>query len=148
MDSLAGLSPGRGFVVNKAPAAGDVVPQWPLVLGVGLLAVVSVVNMRVGKDGPALVCAAGALALPVLGLALRSYLGVKGPRVRRVVVSHPAPVGGASPVPLDTAKYLTPPPRKRLRGRHPAAALDPWCAPAPAPVGPGIEAHRVRTPCD
>jgi hypothetical protein len=89
------------------------VKQWPLVLGLVLLASGAVLNQRLGNKGTALVLAALAVIIPAVGFGLRSYLsGSVAPRVRRVYVDEErTPI--MSPT-LESAKYLTPPPQSGL----------------------------------
>ena len=104
---------------DAAPA--DEVPQWPLVFGLCLLALGAFWNWRLGNDRVALILTAAAVAIPLFGVGLRSYLGKsRAPRIRRVVVvDEPAP---RATIPLETAKYITPEPLPGLPDRAPDEA--------------------------
>jgi hypothetical protein len=99
--------------MSKAPdpAPADEVPQWPLVLGLCLLALSAFLTMRLGHTEAALVIVAVAVVIPIVGIFLRSVLGLgrpKPPRIRRVIVREEAPIVS---VQLETAKYLAPAPQ-------------------------------------
>jgi hypothetical protein len=99
------------------PAQADAVRHWPLVLGLCLLAVGAVWNLRVGKDGIVLVLVCAAVVIPGIGLLIRAYLRLSrpAPRVRRVVVTDNDE--SLATVTLESAKYLTPAPQPGLRDR-------------------------------
>ena len=101
--------------------AGEV-PQWPLVFAVCVLALGAASNRKLGNDVLALVLAAAAVIIPVVGFCVRSYQRRKlPPRIRRVVVEVDSPRGT---IQLESAKYI-PTPRYGPRSSD-EAATDAW----------------------
>jgi hypothetical protein len=91
----------------------DQVKLWPLVLGLVLLAFGAFLNRRLGNNGTAMVLAALAVVIPVVGFCCRSYFSTRvAPRIRRVYVDEEP--HSIRTVALESAKYLTPPPRPGL----------------------------------
>lgn len=91
----------------------DQVKLWPLVLGLFLLAFGAVLNGRLGNNVTAMVLAGLAVVIPMVGFCCRSYFNAnETPRIRRVYVDEEP--HSTTAVTLESAKYLTPPPRPGL----------------------------------
>lgn len=106
-------------------ASADEVRYWPLILGVVLLVGGAILYKRLGNDRIAMALALLAVFTPLVGLVLRSILSRPQQQpVRRVVVNEgPSPI---STIPLESAKYRTPPSKPGIYAAADEAAAKEW----------------------